>query len=218
MQKTAVLKAKAVKNSAPKKAKPKTTSTPKKADVELEVTESPTTTGGTKKPRQTPTRESVISSFDELVEMVNTEIQHLRESPVKTKGIKFLRSLNKRVKTLRGHTIRVMKQKQKNKTDRKVNKNSGFLKPVKISKDLAKFTGWDEDQLRSRVEVTKYICNYISEHDLQNPADRRQIRPDAKLQKLLGYNPKKTEEPLRYYSLQTHLKTQNHFPKPPVEK
>ena len=159
--------------------------------------------------RRSPTRESVLEDFEELIMSVDTEIQHLREGPAKTKGVKFLRSLNKNIKLLRNRTARVMKQKQK--TGRTNNKNSGFLKPVTISKEMAKFTGWDPKELRSRVEVTKYICQYIAEHDLQNPEDRRQIKPDTKLQKLLGYNPKKSKEPLRYYSLQTHLK--HHFPK-----
>jgi chromatin remodeling complex protein RSC6 len=159
--------------------------------------------------RRSPTRESVLDDFETLIMSVDAEIQHLREGPAKTKGVKFLRSLNKNIKLLRNRTARVMKQKQK--TGRTNNKNSGFLKPVTISKEMAKFTGWDPKDLRSRVEVTKYICQYISEHDLQNPEDRRQIKPDVKLQKLLGYNPKKTKEPLRYYSLQTHLK--HHFPK-----
>lgn len=173
--------------------------------VEEEIEETITETQP--KARKTPTPESVLGDFDEIIESINSEIQNLRDGPSKTKGIKFLRSLNKRVKTLRGQTGRVMKQKRK--TGRSNNKNSGFLKPVPISTEMAKFTGWDPSQLRSRVEVTKFICDYISEHDLQNPEDRRQIKPDAKLQRLLGYNPKKASEPLKYYSLQTHLK--QHF-------
>ena len=144
-----------------------------------------------------------------MITSIEKEIQQLREGPAKTKGVKFLRSLNKNMKLLRNRTARAMKRKHK--TGRTNNKNSGFLKPVTISKEMAKFTGWDPNELKSRVEVTKYICKYISENNLQNPADRRQIKPDSKLQKLLGYNPKKNKEPLRYYSLQTHLK--NHFPK-----
>jgi len=215
MSKAAARKAKATKKTTKTSASKEVTPDVEepKETAESPVTPTPTTPGGAKKPRVTPTRETVITAFDDLVEMVNTEINRLRESPVKTKGIKFLRSLNKSVKTLRGRTNRVMKQKQKNKTGRKGNANSGFLKPVKISKDLAKFTGWDEEILRSRVEVTKYICNYIAEHDLQDPEDRRQIKPDAKLQKLLGFNPKKEKDPLKYCSIQTQLKSQNHFPK-----
>jgi chromatin remodeling complex protein RSC6 len=158
--------------------------------------------------RRSPTRETVLEDFESLIMSVEAEIQNLREGSVKTKGVRFLRSLNKNIKLLRNRTARVMKQKKK--TGRTNNKNSGFLKPVSISKEMAKFTGWDPNELRSRVDVTKYICNYISENDLQNPADRRQINPDTKLQKLLGYNPKKNK-PLHYYSLQTHLK--HHFPK-----
>ena len=161
------------------------------------------------KVRRTPTRESILASMDDIVQSIEVEIQSLRDGPTKTKGIKFLRSTNKRIKTLRGQTARVMRQKQK--TGRSNNRNSGFLKPVRISDEMAKFTDWDPNELRSRVEVTKYICDYIKEHDLQNPADRRQIKPDVKLQKLLGYNPKKTKDPLRYYSLQTYMK--RHFPK-----
>lgn len=165
-----------------------------------------------KKTKVTPTCETIIGAFDELIEIVNEEIIRLRKSSIKTKGAKFLRSVNKRVKTLRGQTIRIMKQKKKN-TGKIKNTNSGFLKPVKISKDLAKFTGWDEDLPRSRVDVTKYICNYIADNKLQNPKDRRQIQPDIKLQKLLGFNPKNEKKPLKYCSIQTQLKSQNHFPK-----
>ena len=161
------------------------------------------------KQRRSPTRESVLEDFETMIMSIETEIQQLREGPSKTKGVKFLRSLNKNLKLLRNRTARVMKQKQR--SGRSNNKNSGFLKPVAISKEMARFTGWDSNELRSRVDVTKYICNYISENNLQNPEDRRQINPDAKLRKLLGFDPKKNKEPLRYYSLQTHLK--HHFPK-----
>ncbi len=194
-----------VKSSTKKKAPVKSVKKVVKAPVETKtVTTPPPTTK-----RRSPTRESVLEDFENLIMSVDAEIQHLREGPAKTKGVKFLRSLNKNIKLLRNRTARVMKQKQK--SGRTNNKNSGFLKPVSISKEMAKFTGWDPKELRSRVEVTKYICQYIAQNDLQNPEDRRQIKPDAKLQKLLGYNPKKSNEPLRYYSLQTHLK--HHFPK-----
>ncbi len=192
-----------------------TKSSSKKINAAFEVEEAPVeqapveevTTKTTK--RRTPTRESVLEDFENLIMGIETEIQQLREGPTKTKGVKFLRSLNKNIKLLRNRTARVMKQKQR--SGRSNNKNSGFLKPVPISKEMARFTGWDVNELRSRVDVTKYICNYISENNLQNPEDRRQINPDSKLRKLLGFDPKKNKEPLRYYSLQTHLK--HHFPK-----
>lgn len=166
-----------------------------------------TTTPGGSKSRQVPTKESVVESFDDLVELVEAEINRLREIQNKAKGVKFLRSLNKRIKSLRSQTARVMKQRQR--TNRKNNNNSGFLKPVRISNDMAKFTGWDASELRSRVDVTKHICKYIRENELQNPADRRQILADSKLSKLLSYDSKKETEPLTYYRIQSYMK--KHF-------
>ena len=86
------------------------------------------------------------------------------------------------------------------------------MKPVKISKEMTDFTGWAPDELKSRVDVTKYICGYIREKDLQNPKDRRQIQPDTKLQALLHLSKKDLkDEPLTYYTLQK--KIQGHFVK-----
>ena len=165
-----------------------------------------------KKKRVVPTRESVVSSFDEVIQMVETEIASLRDSSTKAKGVKFLRSLNKRLKTLKTQVSRI-KQRSSTKmvSSTNTNTNSGFLKPVKISSDMAKFTGWNPDELKSRVDVTKFLCNYIRENNLQNPTDKRQIVPDAKLSKLIKYDSKKESEPLRYYSLQKFLKP--HFMK-----
>ena len=81
------------------------------------------------------------------------------------------------------------------------------MKPVDISSEMRKFTGWDEEP-KSRVQVTKYICDYIKENDLQNPADRRQIRPNAQLKKILRLKGEQ-KDPLTYYTLQKHI--QHHF-------
>jgi len=157
--------------------------------------------------RHVPTSESVEKEFDELINGLDEEIKKLRESTAKSKGVKFLRTLNKRLKVLKNHALRVSKKKV---TTRRNNTNSGFLKPVQISKELAKFTGWDQNELRSRVDVTKYICNYIKEKNLQDPADKRNIRveDDGNLKKLLKYDGK-DKKPLTYYRLQTYLK--GHF-------
>ena len=111
---------------------------------------------------------------------------------------------------IRGHAFRVLKEKKK--TNRKNNTNSGFLKPVIISKEMVAFTGWNQDELRSRVDVTKFICNYIRDNNLQNPQDRRQIIVDKKLSELLEFNPNVEKEPLTYYRIQTYIK--KHFSNP----
>ena len=152
-------------------------------------------------------RESILEEFDNVISIIDLEIEQNRKSP-KCEGIKFLRNILKNIKSLRANSSRLMKKKTK--SDRKINCNSGFLKPVGISAEMAKFTGWNPEDLHSRVEVTKYICDYIKENNLQNPADRREIQPDSKLQKLLDFK-NKEDNALKYYSLQTHLK--KHFVK-----
>jgi hypothetical protein len=163
--------------------------------------------------RHVPTSESVEKEFDDIITGLDEEIQRLRESTAKSKGVKFLRTLNKRLKVLKNHALRVSKKKV---ATRRNNTNSGFLKPVSISKELAKFTGWDQNEPRSRVDVTKYICNYIKEKNLQDPADKRNIRveDDTNLKKLLRFDGK-DKKPLTYYRLQTYLKS--HFSPSTVE-
>ena len=164
------------------------------------------------KKRVPPSRETILQSFEDIILSIESEIESLREGDNKTKGVKFLRTLNKRLKILKNHSSRIIKHKKNTVRKTTSNNNSGFLKPVQISKEMAKFTGWDSDQLRSRVDVTKFLCNYIKENSLQNPTDRRQILADAKLTKLLKYDVKKEGEPLTYFRVQTCLK--NHFVKP----
>jgi len=161
------------------------------------------------KQRRVPTRETVETEFDALVDAIRTEIESIRSSTDKKKGtgVKFLRQVGKRLKLLKSDTLRVSKQRQR--SNRQKNTTSGFMKQVPISKEMAKFANWDPTQLRSRVEVTKYICDYVKQHNLQNPEDRRQILPDDKLSKLLNFDSKKSDKPLTYYYLQRVI--QPHF-------
>ena len=154
----------------------------------------------TKKVLLTP--DDVSAAFLELVDFVNLEIESLRSKTGKVLGVKTLRSFNKRVKVLRSQTIRAMKKKRK--INRKNNGNSGFMKKVPIAPEMAKFAGWDPADLRSRVEVTTYICDYVKKNELQDEKDRRNILADTKLSKLLNYN-KAKDTPLTYWSLQTHM-------------
>jgi chromatin remodeling complex protein RSC6 len=172
-----------------------------------------------KKPRvrRVVTRESLESDFTGLQKRIEDEIEKLRQSTEKVKGVKFLRSVNKAVKVLRSDSLRVLKIKPK--TNRSRSTTSGFMKPVGITAEMAKFTGWDASTLYSRVDVTKYICKYIRDNELQNSEDRRQILVDEKLKALLNYDPanppldKKTGKPapLTYFRLQQYI--QPHFVK-----
>lgn len=149
-------------------------------------------------PRLEATRESITAWFDKTIADVEREIKTLRQS--KCPGGKFLKSLNKTLKGLKTKSIRVMGKKPKKRS----NVNSGFLKQVAISKEMAKFIGCSSTELKSRVDVTKHICAYIKDNNLQNPSDKREILPDTKLKKLLRVQ--KGDAPLTYYRVQSKLK------------
>lgn len=72
--------------------------------------------------------------------------------------------------------------------DASQNKSSGFLKPFKISAEMREFAGWKEEELHSRVDVAKAICEYVKKNNLQKPENRKIILPDEKLDKLLKWN------------------------------
>lgn len=174
----------------------------KKEEVEAPPVETPRST------RRVVTRETVAETGTQLIDFINAEVERVRAGEKGAGGVRFLKSVVKQVKGYNADVARVTKQKQKNK--RVQNTNSGFLKPVKISSEMCDFTGWDESELKSRVEVTKFICDYIKENDLQKPEDRRVILADKKLSKLLNYDSKKDGD-LRYFDVQRYLKP--HFVK-----
>lgn len=62
-------------------------------------------------------------------------------------------------------------------------KTSGFNKALKPSPELAAVIGAEP---QPRTEVTKRLWAYIKEHNLQNPANKRNILCDAKLKAVMG--------------------------------
>ena len=88
---------------------------------------------------------------------------------------------------------------------------SGFVKPTRISDELAKFLGKSVGVEMARTAVSKEINAYIREKGLQDPANGRKINPDASLTKLLNLQ---KEDELTYFNLQRYMK--HHFIKPVV--
>ena len=88
---------------------------------------------------------------------------------------------------------------------------SGFIKPAKISEDLANFLGKPVGIEMARTEVSKEINNYIRSNNLKDPANGRNINPDAKLSTLLKLE---KDDKLTYFNLQKYMK--HHFIKEPV--
>ena len=107
---------------------------------------------------------------------------------------------------------RELKLAQKLNTKRKrksVNRApSGFVKPTKISDELAKFLERPAGSEMARTDVTREINKYIRNHNLQDKENGRKINPDSKLTSLLKL--KKTDE-LTYFNLQRYMSP--HFSK-----
>jgi upstream activation factor subunit UAF30 len=101
-------------------------------------------------------------------------------------------------------------QKQSNKRKRKAGNRapSGFVKPTKISDELASFLGKEKGTEMARTDVTREINTYIRAHKLQDKDNGRKIIPDTKLAALLKL--KKTDE-LTYFNLQKYMSP--HFAK-----
>jgi upstream activation factor subunit UAF30 len=115
-------------------------------------------------------------------------------------------------KTLEKAVSREMKIAQKASAKKRQNsgnrKPSGFVKPARISDELAVFLGKDSGTEMSRTDVSKEINAYIVKHSLKNAQNGRIIHPDAKLTKLLKVE--KNDE-LTFFNLQRYMKP--HFAK-----
>jgi upstream activation factor subunit UAF30 len=61
--------------------------------------------------------------------------------------------------------------------------NAAFMKPLQPSEALATIVGAEP---LPRTEVTKRVWEYIKEHNLQDSANKRNIKPDAKLAAVFG--------------------------------
>ena len=85
---------------------------------------------------------------------------------------------------------------------------SGFVKPTKISDELAAFLGRDSGTEMARTEVTREINAYIREKGLQDPSNGRRILADTRLSKLLSLG---KQDELTYFNLQRYMSP--HFAK-----
>ena len=84
---------------------------------------------------------------------------------------------------------------------------SGFVKPTRISDELANFLSKPIGTEMARTEVTREINDYIRKHQLQDKANGRKINADAPLMSLLKLE--KTDE-LTYFNLQKFMSPHFH--------
>lgn len=162
-------------------------------------------------PAPTPAPEPVVASET-----------HDAEAPLAEQSVEFLAKLQQlsvmisnlksEYRALEKKWSREVKTAQKvsSKRKRKAGNRapSGFVKPTKISDELASFLGKEKGTEMARTEVTRDINKYIRTHNLQDKENGRKINPDTKLAALLKL--KKTDE-LTYFNLQRYMSP--HFAK-----
>jgi len=144
------------------------------------------------------------------------------EASIAAQSVEFLAKLNQlssmiaslktEYRTLEKKWSRELKTAQKTSSKRKRKSGnrapSGFVKPTKISDELAKFLEKPVGTEMARTDVTREINKYIRSHNLQDKENGRKINPDSKLSTLLKL--KKTDE-LTYFNLQRFMSC--HFAK-----
>lgn len=158
-----------------------------------------------KKRKRTAGKDKLLTDFEALT----AKLTPLLETQ-KTLWKEFLK--------VKSDTYRLLKLKTTERRTKDVS-NSGFMKPVRVSRELELFLQKDNAQTDklTRAYLTATLCEYIKKHNLQNPQDKRIIRPDDSLKRLFQLTDAETE-PLTYYNIQK--KIQSHIFKldpPPAE-
>ena len=219
---------------APKQTKPKasdsasaSTSVPAPAPVVVE-TASPVVVDKAPKVKKVkapkvetaPVVQETVTVTDDVLAASTVDVDV--EAPIAEQSVEFLAklqqlgvlisSLKVEYRTLEKKWTRELKtaQKQSSKRKRKAGNRapSGFVKPTRISDELAKFLEKPSGSEMARTEVTRDINKYIRTNNLQDKENGRKINPDSKLATLLKL--KKTDE-LTYFNLQRYMSP--HFAK-----
>jgi chromatin remodeling complex protein RSC6 len=160
-----------------------------------------------------PVVKTEAAAADAAVEMDSSLVEQSGEFLVKLQQLgALINALKTEYRTLEKKWTRDLKvaQKQSSKRKRKAGARapSGFVKPTRISDELASFLAKPSGTEMARTEVTRDINKYIREHNLQDKANGRQINPDTKLASLLKVA--KTDV-LTYFNLQRYMSP--HFAK-----
>jgi upstream activation factor subunit UAF30 len=207
----------------PKKSSTKTAETEQVTPVVANIVDAaPVAEKKVRKPKAAKAESTSVPETVVVVAAVDAAVDVETDAPVAEKSVEFLAklqqlgvlisSLKAEYRTLEKQWTRELKtaQKQSSKRKRKAGNRapSGFVKPTRISDELAKFLEKPSGSEMARTEVTRDINKYIRTHNLQDKENGRKINPDTKLAALLKL--KKTDE-LTYFNLQRYMSP--HFAK-----
>jgi len=195
---------KATKTKKVRKSKSKKTLSKVTTPVTTPVTTTPVTTTPV---TTTPVTTTTVTPVDDLDQSWSHLLTHMGELWKAARQINVkLRQLQKLVK----YEIREAQKRSRRRAkdpNRPKRAPSGFAKPAPISNKLCDFLERPYGTEMARTEVTKYLTNYIKEHNLQDPSNKRRILPDDRLRTLLSSE----NNEVTYFNLQTYMKT--HFVK-----
>ena len=180
-----------VKKTPVKKAAPKSVKTETVPETVQETVQETTTS----------TTETVSDEkVDPTVESIQALISKFEMFEKESKSSKV--ELRKVLKAYQKKTFKKARKHDPNRAP------TGFAKPSLISEELCKFLNKPSGTKMARTEVTQEVNKYIKAHNLQNPANKKEIKADSTLSKLLNL---KKDDDLNYFSLQKYLVI--HFPK-----
>ena len=207
----------------PKKATTKTAETEQVTPiVSTTIDVAPVTEKKVRKTKSVKSEDVAVAPVETPALVDATAVDTEVDAPVAEKSVEFLAKLQQlgvvisnlksEYRALEKQWSRELKsaQKQSSKRKRKAGNRapSGFVKPTRISDELAKFLEKPAGSEMARTEVTRDINKYIRTHNLQDKENGRKINPDTKLAALLKL--KKTDE-LTYFNLQRYMSP--HFAK-----
>ncbi len=201
---------------APKQTKTTTKAAKKDVDAPAPVVAEPPKVVEAPAPVAASTENEVVSLSAETPSALSDLFSRVNKAQQELTAL--VSQLKSETKLLEKHVSREMKTLDKMNARKKKNQKgrakSGFVKPTKISDELADFLGLAHGTEIARTDVTKQITQYVRDNKLQDKSNGRRIIADAKLKKLLNYDEKKvTEEKnlLSYFNLQRYLTV--HFAK-----
>ena len=166
--------------------------------------------------------EKVAVPATEVDPAANVAVEETSDSALNELSVEFfakIQQLNSLVSSLKADFRTLEKKYQREiKINQKKNSKrgkrsgtrapSGFVKPTRISDELAKFLDKPSGSEMARTEVTRDINSYIRSHNLQDKENGRKINPDSKLASLLKLTEK---DELTYFNLQRYMSP--HFTK-----
>jgi hypothetical protein len=83
----------------------------------------------------------------------------------------------------------------------KSNAQSQFIRPYPVDDEMADFAQWDRGSEHSRIDITRAVCQYIKNNNLQIPENRKNISMDPSLKSLFGLE----SETITYPQIQKYI-------------